>query len=140
VVAPAFGLGIALTRIGCFMNGCCYGASTTHWAVSFPIESAAGMYQREIHATGLYPSQLFESVGGLVIFATVLLIGNRRPFTGFLFYLSGLMYSVLRFCVDFSRFLRYRRADRRIQPQPGRLHDHVRYLRRPHRARIAFQE
>jgi phosphatidylglycerol---prolipoprotein diacylglyceryl transferase len=104
VVAPTFGLGVALTRIGCFMNGCCYGASSTHCAVSFPMESAAGMYQHEIHATGLYPSQLYESAGGLVIFAVVMLIGNRKPFTGFLFYLAGLMYSVLRFCVDFSRF------------------------------------
>lgn len=104
VVAPAFGLGVALTRIGCFMNGCCFGAGTDHCGVSFPLSSAAGMYQHEIHAAGLYPSQLFESAGGLLMLFTVLLIGNRKPFSGFLFYLSGLMYTVIRFIVDCTRF------------------------------------
>jgi phosphatidylglycerol:prolipoprotein diacylglycerol transferase len=103
-VAPAFGLGVMLTRVGCFLNGCCYGAPTTHYGVSFPISSAAGLYQQEMHATGLYPSQLFESVGGFLILITVLLIGKRKPFNGFLFYLAGLMYTVIRFLVDFSRF------------------------------------
>ena len=93
-----------LTRVGCFLNGCCYGAPTTHYGVSFPISSAAGLYQQEMHATGLYPSQLFESVGGFFMVLTVLLIGRRKPFNGFLFYLAGLMYTVIRFLVDFSRF------------------------------------
>jgi len=103
-VAPAFGLGVMLTRVGCFMNGCCYGAPTDHCGVSFPISSAAGIYQHDMHAVALYPSQLFESVGGFLIFFTVLFIGKRKPFTGFLFYLAGLMYTVIRFLVDFSRF------------------------------------
>lgn len=103
-VAPAFGLGVMLTRVGCFLNGCCYGAPTTQYGVSFPIESAAGMYQHDMHAVGLYPSQLFESAGGLLIVLTVLVIGRRKPFNGFLFYLAGLMYTVIRFLVDFSRF------------------------------------
>jgi phosphatidylglycerol:prolipoprotein diacylglycerol transferase len=57
-----------------------------------------------MHAVALYPSQLFESVGGFLIFFTVLFIGKKKPFTGFLFYLAGLMYTVIRFLVDFSRF------------------------------------
>jgi len=106
-IAPAVGIGIALTRIGCFLNGCCYGAGLpehTSYAVNFPLSSPAGMYQYHIHAAGLYPSQLFESIGGLVIVATVLWVGRYRIFTGFQFYLVGLMYSVLRFAVDFSRY------------------------------------
>jgi phosphatidylglycerol:prolipoprotein diacylglycerol transferase len=103
-VAPAFGLGVMLTRVGCFMNGCCYGAPTDHCGVSFPISSAAGIYQHDMHATALYPSQLFESVGGFLILVTVLLIGKKKPFIGFLFYFAGLMYTVIRFLVDFSRF------------------------------------
>jgi phosphatidylglycerol:prolipoprotein diacylglycerol transferase len=103
-VAPAFGLGVMLTRIGCFLNGCCYGAPTDHCGVSFPLSSAAGYYQHDMHAAGLYPSQLYESVGGLLIMLAVLLIGRRKPFPGFLFYLAGLMYTVIRFLVDYSRF------------------------------------
>lgn len=102
--APSVALGVALTRIGCFLNGCCYGSGVAHGGISFPMSSAAGLYQHEIHAAGLYPSQLYESAGGLLIVIALLLIGKKMPYRGFLFYSLGLLYSVLRFIVDFSRF------------------------------------
>ena len=37
VAAPAVAIGIAIGRIGCFLNGCCYGAvCELPWAVRFP--------------------------------------------------------------------------------------------------------
>jgi phosphatidylglycerol---prolipoprotein diacylglyceryl transferase len=102
--APSVALGVALTRIGCFLNGCCFGSSAAHGGISFPASSAAGMYQHQIHAAGLYPAQLYESAGGFLVFLLLLFIGRKKPFTGFLFYSLGLLYSVLRFMVDFSRF------------------------------------
>ena len=40
--APCVALGIAVGRLGCFLNGCCYGADTNlPWAVSFPYGSNA---------------------------------------------------------------------------------------------------
>jgi phosphatidylglycerol---prolipoprotein diacylglyceryl transferase len=103
-IAPSVGFGIMLTRIGCFMNGCCMGAASAGCcAVSFPSSSPAGVYQRHIQASGLYPAQLFESAGGLVIALIILAIGYRKRFTGLEFYLVGLLYTILRFAVDFSR-------------------------------------
>ena len=103
-LAPSIAIGIAITRIGCFLNGCCYGSSAAHGGVSFPFDSAAGMYQHEIHAAALYPSQLYESAGGLVMALIILLAGRKKTFVGFQFLLAGLLYAVLRFMVDFSRF------------------------------------
>jgi phosphatidylglycerol:prolipoprotein diacylglycerol transferase len=102
--APSVALGVALTRIGCFLNGCCYGSPAAHGGVSFPVSSAAGMYQQQVHAAGLYPAQLYESAGGLCMVFILLLVEKRKPFTGFLFYCVGLLYTVLRFGVDFFRF------------------------------------
>jgi phosphatidylglycerol:prolipoprotein diacylglycerol transferase len=103
-IAPSIGFGIMLTRIGCFMNGCCYGAAATGTcSMSFPTNSPAGSFQHHIHATGLYPSQLFESAGGLAIALIILAIGYAKPFTGLQFYLTGILYTILRFAVDFSR-------------------------------------
>jgi phosphatidylglycerol:prolipoprotein diacylglycerol transferase len=103
-IAPSVGFGIFLTRIGCYLNGCCMGAASTGpCSVSFPAGSPAGAFQHHIHATGLYPSQLFESAGGLVIAIIVLAVGYAKPFTGLQFYLVGIMYTILRFVVDFSR-------------------------------------
>ena len=42
LVAPSVVLGVAVGRLGCFMNGCCYGGpSDLPWAVSFPWASPA---------------------------------------------------------------------------------------------------
>jgi len=104
-IAPSVGFGIMLTRIGCFLNGCCYGAASSgSVSVNFPIISPAGSYQYHIHASGLYPSQLFESAGGLVIGLAILILGRKQYFRGLEFYIAGLMYTILRFAVDFSRF------------------------------------
>lgn len=103
-IAPSVGFGIFLTRIGCFMNGCCYGAACTGGlSISFPNISPAGEYQAQIHAHGLYPSQLFESAGGLVMGLTILFMSRYKFFAGLQFYFVGFMYSILRFMVDFSR-------------------------------------
>jgi phosphatidylglycerol---prolipoprotein diacylglyceryl transferase len=105
-IAPTIGFGIFLTRIGCFLNGCCYGGPTgSSTGVSFPTNSPAGAYQHEGHFATLYPSQLFESAGGLLIAIIVLLVGRKKSIvTGLQFYLTGILYSLLRFLVDFTRF------------------------------------
>ena len=37
LVAPSVVLGVAIGRMGCFLNGCCYGGtSDLPWSVSFP--------------------------------------------------------------------------------------------------------
>lgn len=47
IVAPTIMVGLAFGRIGCFLNGCCYGAECeAPWAVSFPYYSNA--YQEEV--------------------------------------------------------------------------------------------
>jgi phosphatidylglycerol:prolipoprotein diacylglycerol transferase len=48
IVAPCITLGLAIGRIGCFLNGCCYGADThLPWGVSFPYYSNAYIDQFE---------------------------------------------------------------------------------------------
>jgi phosphatidylglycerol:prolipoprotein diacylglycerol transferase len=105
VLAPSLALGIALTRIGCFLNGCCYGKG---WdgplAVSFPPTSRPGLFQSEVHAAGLHPSQLYESLGGLALLVVLLTAGRSwKRWEGFQFYMVFLLYSVLRFFVEYTR-------------------------------------
>lgn len=58
-VAPGLGAGIALMRIGCFLNGCCYGKATTlPWAVTFPPEIIEPV-------TAVHPTQLYEAAAAL---------------------------------------------------------------------------
>ncbi len=46
IAAPCLVLGLAIGRIGCFLNGCCYGAGCNlPWAVQFPYGSNAYLDQ-----------------------------------------------------------------------------------------------
>ncbi len=111
-IAPSVGFGIFLTRIGCFLNGCCYGKGTDAWfGVNFPSISPAGQYQLHEHASHLIPAQLFLSIGGLLIGIIILLVSRKKTFDGFQFYLTVVFYSMLRFSVDFTR---HYTADERI--------------------------
>jgi phosphatidylglycerol:prolipoprotein diacylglycerol transferase len=104
-IAPSLALGVFLTRIGCFLNGCCYGKA---WdgplAVSFPPTSPAGRFQEQVQVGGLIPSQLYESFGGLVILVLVLTVGRRwKRWEGLQFYMVIVMYTILRFLVELTR-------------------------------------
>ncbi|MBN1984207.1 MAG: prolipoprotein diacylglyceryl transferase [Chitinivibrionales bacterium] len=104
-MAPAIGFGIFLTRIGCFLNGCCYGKPTTSsCGIHFNPASPAGDFQLAVHADKLIPAQLIESLGGLLVGIILLWLGKRRFFDGFLFYTAGAYYAVLRFFIDFTRY------------------------------------
>jgi phosphatidylglycerol:prolipoprotein diacylglycerol transferase len=55
ICAPCITLGLAIGRIGCFLNGCCYGAPTTlPWAVQFPY-SSIGAYADEVDEGKIIP-------------------------------------------------------------------------------------
>lgn len=47
LIAPSLAVGLAFGRIGCLLNGCCYGGpSTQPWAVTFP--PASFVYQEQV--------------------------------------------------------------------------------------------
>ncbi|HEY2589347.1 MAG TPA: prolipoprotein diacylglyceryl transferase [Tepidisphaeraceae bacterium] len=46
IIAPCLMIGLGFGRIGCYLNGCCYGAETNvGWAVQFPYHSDAYLEQ-----------------------------------------------------------------------------------------------
>ena len=109
--SPGVGVGIAITRIGCFLNGCCYGLAAkggSFLSVNYPIDvnSPAAYYQHRVGAAGLLPSQFLESAGGIVIAVTLYLVGRSKfYFAGLQFYLLIVMYAVLRFFIESVRYI-----------------------------------
>ena len=66
VIAPSLALGLALGRIGCLLNGCCYGGRCEKpWAVTFPPESPP--YQSQVKRGQLIGIQLSEDAAPIVI-------------------------------------------------------------------------
>ncbi len=63
LLAPGVVLGVGLGRLGCFMNGCCYGGPTDlPWAVQFPPTSPA--YLDQLQRGDLYVQGLIFKGGG----------------------------------------------------------------------------
>lgn len=101
-VAPALVLGEGFTRIGCFLNGCCFGRPTDcPLGMVFPPGSAAGA---QFPGQPIHPTQLYSSLAGFLLFGLALLLERRRLRPGLLFAIILLLYSLFRFGIDFVRF------------------------------------
>lgn len=101
-VAPAIMLGEGLTRIGCFLNGCCFGRVAHGFpGMRFPPDSPAGAVAR---GALLHPTQLYSSAAGFILFGLLLLLERRRLKDGVLFAVMLILYSLFRFGIDFVRY------------------------------------
>ena len=103
VFAPGLALGTAIGRIGCFSAGCCWGKPTdVAWAVTFTHPYAERVTGVPLH-TRLHPTQLYESVVLLGIFAVLLWLWRRRRFDGQVFAAFLALYAAARFGLEFFR-------------------------------------
>ncbi|KPJ61347.1 MAG: hypothetical protein AMJ46_01155 [Latescibacteria bacterium DG_63] len=101
-IAPSLALGEGITRIGCFMNGCCFGVPTgLPWAVVFPEDSFAAAV---FGMAAIHPSQLYSSALAFVVLAFLLWLDRRKRFEGQLFWSYVLTSAAARFLVDFTRY------------------------------------
>jgi len=103
VFSPGLALGHAIGRIGCFLAGCCYGdRCDLPWAVHFHDAEANRLTGVPLDE-GLHPTQIYESVFNLALFALLYrMFPQPRP-AGQLFAIYLILYSVFRFCVEFVR-------------------------------------
>jgi prolipoprotein diacylglyceryl transferase len=138
VSAPAVVLGTAITRIGCFLFGCDYGApSNVPWAVRFPGRHAEAAHElfpfssphgspawqhhvsppldwqqhfnklplpsSDAWSYSVHPTQLYESLVGLLLFGLLMLIRRHRRFSGQVFLGWVLGYGIMRPLIEIVR-------------------------------------
>jgi phosphatidylglycerol---prolipoprotein diacylglyceryl transferase len=102
--APGIALGYMVGRLGCLLAGCCYGRPTdVGWAITFT-DPAANLNVGTPLNVPLHPTQIYESLAGLVIFLALLAFERRgRTFPGRTFWTFVLLYSISRFVIEFYR-------------------------------------
>ncbi len=95
LAAPGYLLGYAIGRVGCFLNGCCYGgvcSPTLPWATKF--QDAVGLH---------HPAQLYDALMNLAAMAFLLWIEKKQLATGKLAALMLILHGSARFIYEFWR-------------------------------------
>ena len=100
--APGLAVGNFFGRQGCFAAGCCWGKPTTlPWGVKF---TELGHEITGVPTdTYLHPTQLYESFAMLLVFFFLLWLHKRKRFSGQVILAYALLYSVIRFAIEFVR-------------------------------------
>lgn len=99
VAAVSWPLGYAFGRIGCFLNGCCYGgACSLPWGVRFPDEQHFGALTPPSH-----PIQVYAALINLVVFFVMVQWEKRPRRDGELFYGYLAFYGVYRYAMEAFR-------------------------------------
>jgi len=91
LVVPFVALGQAIGRIGCLLNGCCFG-----------IESKFGIYF-PVHKAILIPVQIYSALILIIIYIILRFLQDRPHREGEIFYMYLLLYSTKRFFIEFWR-------------------------------------
>ncbi len=101
---------VGCARVGCFLNGCCYGICSDTFGVSFPMNSAAAWehLQRGLTTGFIAPPSLpvipTQAISAVVLFTLTILAfragrkGKEHIFVNYVFY-----YAVFRFLIEFVR-------------------------------------
>ncbi len=108
-IAPAVALGIALGRIGCFLNGCCYGdRCDLPWATSFPAESPPWVDHVKhllipasaLRSLPIHPTQIYSAIDGFLLLGLLSAFYPLRTRDGEVMALLLVTYPVTRFLIE----------------------------------------
>ncbi len=91
LVMPFVALAQAIGRLGCFLNGCCYGRESIH-GIYFPG-----------HQATLIPVQLYSALILFIIFIILRFLQSRPHKEGQIFFTYLLLYGAKRFFIEFWR-------------------------------------
>ena len=99
---PALAIGHALGRMGCFLNGCCYGrpAGDAFCGIAYPPICEPGKLFPDVP---LYPVQLIESACLLALWLVLVWAYPRRRKDGAVFALYLVLYPPIRFALEYLR-------------------------------------
>lgn len=125
-MAPALALGIAIGRIGCLMNGCCYGdRCDLPWGVRFPgpyvgvpgnanlevsgsppwaLQVHLGVISRNAaYSLPVHPTQIYSTIDGLILVGLMLAYFPIRKRDGEIMALLMVTYPVTRILIEWLR-------------------------------------
>jgi phosphatidylglycerol:prolipoprotein diacylglycerol transferase len=77
IIAPSIALGSVFGRIGCLLNGCCFGrACDRPWAITFPAGHETHPFDQP--AIPVHPTQIYDALLNLILYLTLAWLFHRR--------------------------------------------------------------
>jgi phosphatidylglycerol---prolipoprotein diacylglyceryl transferase len=102
VFAPSIALGYVFGRLGCLMNGCCYGRETAlPWGLTYP--SGSEVCQSVANCGPVHPTQIYDSLLSLGLYLFLAWLYQRKKFDGQVFAAYLICYAVARSLVEYFR-------------------------------------
>ena len=99
VFAPSIALGSVFGRIGCLLNGCCFGrACDLPWAISFPPGNPLGSPTYPVH-----PTEIYDALLNLGLYCFLAWLFRRKKFDGQIFATYLICYAAMRSFVEYFR-------------------------------------
>jgi phosphatidylglycerol:prolipoprotein diacylglycerol transferase len=117
LLTPGWALGIFFNKIGCLLNGCCFGRPTAlPWGLVYPAGSLPYRYFRTVSQQGgdltvitplfkLVPVQIYESIIGLLGFLLALTLLKRKLPPGVVCLGFAFLYSAARLGMHYVRVI-----------------------------------
>lgn len=111
-IIPSLALGQFFGRAGCFFAGCCWGKPTdAALSLEFPKGSMAwadhvnsGLIpELSSHSHAVYATQLYDALGGLLLFGLLVWLQRRKRFHGQVFITWLLIYPMMRSTIELFR-------------------------------------
>lgn len=99
LISPGIILSQAVGRIGCTINGCCFGTETDlSCAITYSNPDSFGPIGIPVH-----PTTVYEIIYNLIVFVVLLKLRGRFKPDGSLFFIYLTLYSLWRLFSDFMR-------------------------------------
>ncbi|WP_437187126.1 prolipoprotein diacylglyceryl transferase [Planctomicrobium sp. SH668] len=112
LLIPAVFIGVGFGRIGCLLNGCCFGdRCELPWAIYFPegtttysILALRGFLPEGTPWTmPLHPTQIYSSIDGFLLAIVTAIFYWYRRYPGDNLAVGCMLYSITRFMIEFLR-------------------------------------
>lgn len=112
LLMPAVFIGVGFGRLGCLLNGCCFGdRCDLPWGIYFPQGSVpfdalvdrGFLLPDAAYTFALHPTQIYSSIDGFVLALATAIFYWYRKHPGDVLALGCMLYSITRFMIEFLR-------------------------------------
>ena len=102
ILAPSIALGSVFGRMGCLLNGCCYGRECSlPWAITFP--PGHETHPKGLPAVPVHPTEIYDALLNLLLYLGLAWLFRRKKFDGQIIALYLMGYAICRSIVEFFR-------------------------------------